>query len=537
LEVIVTAQPELELTSPASPAAVAPRTQWLLATNQLNLMFMLAAGLVFGPKGFGRKYYLDTLSVAPGWIPLFADHIPAAAFEQATAEERHLAAVAANLDLGALRGPVHSLDAQGRLRALQWPDEAKGDEQVLFVLAPLPATWIQSILFPSKEASAAFRDQAADYGNDPVAAFKQAVKAAVFRPGKGPTWPPDVCALPQRDQSLHHVLAVGALQGLLVGLGNRGAALMYAAALLADHVGAIPPSVDDPLLRALLHWVRGGDAAEDTEVQARMLEGLLDAIVAAKCSTDDKADRDHPWCPPDTQQTVLAALEDERRHMNEPKLQDALARLIQDLEGLLGLGDATVSELLGRHTRPFSRGLILYFLRPHCADLLDLARDWPQLTDQDLLVAAALFAARGGWMELPQSLKSTPGLTAAISHRMAALAHRIEGSGLDLGPAVPRVRPLLELLHAEAGDWSKSQRDAALALARDMGWMEILTTRISLGRGDYRLQVDGRGVHLLLDGDVNAVRTEVDRTRLLQALSSARLPAKIESRVRKMLEQ
>ena len=30
-------------------------TRWLLVTNQRNLLYMLAAGLVMPPKGFGKK--------------------------------------------------------------------------------------------------------------------------------------------------------------------------------------------------------------------------------------------------------------------------------------------------------------------------------------------------------------------------------------------------------------------------------------------------------------------------------------------------
>ena len=37
------------------PAPAPPPLVWHLPTNQLNLMYMLAAGLVTGPKGFGRK--------------------------------------------------------------------------------------------------------------------------------------------------------------------------------------------------------------------------------------------------------------------------------------------------------------------------------------------------------------------------------------------------------------------------------------------------------------------------------------------------
>ena len=51
------------------PPAKAPDSG-LLVTNHLNLMYILAAGLVMPPAGFGDKYYRDTLECFPGWIPL-----------------------------------------------------------------------------------------------------------------------------------------------------------------------------------------------------------------------------------------------------------------------------------------------------------------------------------------------------------------------------------------------------------------------------------------------------------------------------------
>jgi hypothetical protein len=526
--------PELELAAQEIPRNRRPRPVWHLATNQLNLMFMLAAGLVTGPKGFGRKYYLDPLSVAPGWIPLFAERLPPAALGQATSEESHLLGVAAEIDLRALRGPIRALDERGRLRELQWPDEARGDERMLFIPAPVPIAWLGALLFPSKEVRAAVREQAADYANVPMGAYRQPVRAALFRPGPAPSWPVEGLTLPDRDQSPHRVSAIGAVQALLVGLGNRGNALVEAARRLADAAGTAPVQADDPLLRAVLQWADGAGAPEEGEVQTRILIRTLEAIVGARADADGSAEA---WCPPDIHQAVLGTLDEERQRLTEPKWREALARLIDDLKGLLGLGDATASDLLERHSRPFSRGLILFFLRRHCDDLLDMARDQRQLTDQDLVVAAALFGARSGWIGLPPGLKDTPGLTAATTHRMAAMAHRGQGSGLDLGPAPPRVRPLLELLAADESGWTKRQRAGALRLARGLGWQGVLKTRISLGKGDYRLQVDGRGAHLLIDGDVKAVHTEVDPGPLLDSLAKVAVPPKLEADVRSVLER
>ena len=525
--------PELELATQEVPRDREPRVVWHLATNQLNLMFMLAGGLVTGPRGFGRKYFLDPLAVAPGWIPLFAERIPTGALAQATSEGSHLLGIAAEIHLGALRGPIRALDGQGQLRELQWPDAASGDERILFIPAPLPVGWLKAILFSSKEVRAAVREQATDYGNVTIDTYRQLIKATLFRSEPGASWPIEGLTMPDRDQSPQQVSAIGAVQALLVGLGNHGNALVEAARLLADSAGTASVQADDPLLRAVRQWADGAGAPGEGEVQTRILIRTLGAIVGTRADADSGTGAS---CPPDTHQVVLDTLDEERQRLTEPKRQEALTRLIDDLKGLLGLGDSTTSELLKRHSRPLSRGLILFFLRQHCDDLLVMARDQPLLTDQDLVVAAALFGARSGWMGLPQALRGIPGLTAATTHRMAAMAHRDQGSGLELGPTPPRVRPLLELLQPGQSGWTKRQRDGALRLARGLNWQGVLQTRISLGKGDYRLQVDGRGAHLLIDGDVKAVNTEVDSGLLFKSLAKAAIPPKLEADVRSVLE-
>jgi hypothetical protein len=529
-------QPELALAAPTPPTKAAPRVIWHFATNHLNLMFHLAAGLITGPRGLGAKYYRDPLSVAPGWIPLFDESIPAGAMAQATSEENYLQGVAAAVDLSKLTGAIQAFNQQAKLVSLLWPSEATGSEQVLFVPAPLPSDWIQAILFPSAEARMILRQQSADYANASVDAYKQKVQAKLFSTrdySAWPPWPPESVPLPERDQGVHRVSAVGGFQALLLALGNRGEVLVECGACLAEPMDVNADQPEDPLLRALLRWVHGQEAPpEEDEVQSALVSRVLAAILNAKASADSPTGADDGQ---DLHQAVLDALDAEKSRLAEPRLQEALDRLIADLRGLLGLGDATLSELLKRHQRPPSRALLLYFLREKSTELLDIAHQQSLLTDQDLVVAAALFAAREGWLGLPNPLKETPGLAAAVTHRMAALAHHTHNSGIDLGAAPARVKPLRELWQPRDGVWNKRQHESALHLARTMGWQELLKTRISLGKGDYRLHIDGRGAHLVLDGDVKAVTTEVDQTQLFARLVSVSLPRKIEAEVRTLL--
>ena len=578
------------------------RRYWHLATNQLNLMFLLAAGLITGPRGFGRKYYRDAFGAIPGLIPLFSERIPAAVLQEAVAEGSHLRSVIALIDLVALRGPVLAMTPDGKLRARDFPAGLAGDEALLLVPAPLPAHWITTLLFASAQHKTATQAEAAAYANVPLADYKQQVKARLFAGDALLPWPPSPCpasglnpASPPlssvtldlsaiTDPSPGHVSAVGAALALLFALGNTGAATaaaaraLWALPLASPDASAhpLPPpgqkaalgvnsdanlkpsltanldaspsanlnpnlnlnpsaslnatlnaSLDanpDPILRALRRWALKAPETETDGVQAKLLQRLLTALVEAAESTGP--------CPPDPRQVVLEVLAEEATRLAEPKWRDALSRLSQDLRGSITLGDATISELLQRHPRAFSRGLLLFFLRERCEELLAFRH--PALTAQDQVVAAALFAAHWGWMALPASLRAVHGLAPAVQHRMAALAHQLNTTGIDLSPAPPPVLPLRALLEDAP---PKAAQTAALRLVRGMGWEnEVLTTRISLGKGDYRLTIDGRGAHLLLAGDVKAVSSEVDQAALLARLAATEIPARLDAELRALLD-
>ena len=81
----------------------------ILVTNHLNLMYMLSAGLLMPPSGFGSKYYRDTLGCFPGWIPLFINKIFNAAIETATSEADHLKPCLAQVKLNKLSGTCTGL--------------------------------------------------------------------------------------------------------------------------------------------------------------------------------------------------------------------------------------------------------------------------------------------------------------------------------------------------------------------------------------------------------------------------------------------
>lgn len=63
-----------------------------------------------------------------------------------------------------------------------------------------------------------------------------------------------------------------------------------------------------------------------------------------------------------------------------------------------------------------------------------------------------------------------------------------------------------------------------------------MTTRISLGRGEYQLSVGAGGVDIVLDGEVKAVRTEVDRKQFNAAFTQLHIiEPKLDTELRKLL--
>ena len=112
------------------------------------------------------------------------------------------------------------------------------------------------------------------------------------------------------------------------------------------------------------------------------------------------------------------------------------------------------------------------------------------------------------------------------------MAHRIAGTGFDLGRPPARVRPLRELF-GDGSIWRSRERSAALALARAQKW-DCVHTRISLGPGEYTLTVKGGSTYIDLPGEPR-ISPEIDRDRFFEFLAGARLDHEAEAKIRAAL--
>lgn len=501
-----------------------PKTpvRWQLVTNQRNLFYMIAAGLIMPPKGFGKKYYQDTLSAFPGWIPLFSESVPKAAIERSVSEKGHLLPCLATVDLSHMRGTVMAVGSGGELEEKTFPEGLDGRERFLLVPAPLPISWITSIGFRSREDKAACETDVRDFANVPLLDFKREVSARVFAEAADWAWPPADLGIANLDTTMDVPLAAGAMMAMLLHMGNLGDIGMRASRLAFDSEVGIADSISDPMISALGSWLQTGHFPESSDVSKNLFWGTVDKVVSCKSSA----------IPANPQDVALAHLESSSETLDE-RMKPALSKLAGDLRTVAGFADSTVTEIFERHPKPFSRVMMLFFLREKCADLLEFKH--PLLTEPDYVSAAILFAAREGLLGLPIQLRDFPGLQPAISHRMAALAHRIGETGIDLGSAPTRPLPLRELFAPASKTWSSAQKEAALVLARESKW-DCIQTRVSLGKGNYRLVVDGTGVNILIDGEAKAVATEVDRDRFFTLLAQTPISSKLSRKVRDVLK-
>jgi hypothetical protein len=261
------------------------------------------------------------------------------------------------------------------------------------------------------------------------------------------------------------------------------------------------------------------------ELRSRLFWGVVERIINPP---------DIDGHPSDAGYAVLHFLEQESA--KELSIVGKFQELITDLRGVSGLARYTHKELFEKHPGPFSHALLLFFLRQHCDELIDFSPPDFSVSEIDKIAAAILFASREGWEGVPQPIRGTSGLYAAVSHRMAAAAHKLANTGFDLGTPAARCLPLRELLTGVDGKLSKQQNEASLHLARKLDWPDVIETRIRVGKGEYRLEVSAGGFELILPGEVKAVASTVVAENLFNHLSEqVKVPAKVDLEIRKIL--
>lgn len=505
------------------PAVRKSGGKWYLVTNQQNMLYMLAGGLVTGPSGFQGNHYADSLSFNPGWAPLFKDRVPTDALKQAVSERKHLRPCIASFDLRNFSGQLRLLARDGATRNATSPTEKKSTDVAILIRTPLPLSLMSSIIFSSEEDKRDFEIAAGDVANVDLSCHSVDVSQSLFTETATTTWPPVLMQKglswssdgPGEEQGANGEIlkdddrpalgqAVGGVLAMLYHAANRSdfgvAVYRWATDIESDPNRQLIKS--ETILEELPHWIRYGRISDSADQPSKLYWGAVQALVA---------DQQHePSLGP--LEVVLDYLGKELEQSSEERVRRQLERLIADMRGCVGLGNSTVRELFERHPRPLSRSLLLYCLRRDGVELLQFSH--PLLGDPEYALASILFGVRDGWLKMPRELR-TPGLSSYVTQHIAQVEHLRRAVTMTLSP-VSRPIPWRETIVEATGGW-EGMKAMALKLARENLWTECIQTRVSFPEGSDPERFERSGSQLVFPCEVS-VAVEVNKGAFFERL-------------------
>jgi hypothetical protein len=515
----------------AKKAAVRKKTEriWHLVTNHQNMLYMLAAGMVMEPAGFGNKYYADTLKDYPGKIPLFRDKagIPADAIKQSVSERKHLLPCIASFNVNDVCGELTMLAHKGktRTRKVKSLPQRKGSNEVAALIpAPLPLSLLRAISFRTDEEMLAFTTAAGDVTNIDLSHCRVEVSEPIFaQVNDDITWPQpgDNPGLFGDSHIPARGFAVGGAIAMLYHLANRSDAGLAALRLLTDAGAADAgnPVCDDPVLAELSSWLHTGIVSEQADSRARLYWGVVDSLVDNRASGSPKTPVD----------VTIDYLQEQHEQINDPKIRQRLHHLHGDIRSAGGLGGGTVTELLEKNKGSLSRPLLLFCLRERCIDLLEFSH--PLVNDTEVLLAGILFGVRDGWLQLPGELRGRD-LSRYVSSRMAAAEHQKAG---QLRISTPPCPVPLRAYFTTGESFNYQATPVAIDIASRCRWHDCIESYITLPDGDLPATFSRQGQQLVLPGLIT-VQTRLDEEKFLQRLGEwPPMPAQTEAEARDKL--
>jgi hypothetical protein len=499
-------------TNNAPPVDAGSQT-WFLATNHLNAAYMLSAGLLMGPAGFGEKYYSDPAGVFRGWLPLFRNGVPSAALDETFRENpRLLRRCIAEVDITQLSGRAVQVTCDGEVQFISLPATIASNVAALLVPAPLPLTLLTRLNFFSEDDRKQFDGIARNDPTIDLSSIQVQVAGQLLPEPPQMTWPPgrdvSVFANEEDDKPPVRGQAIGGVLAMLYHLANRSDLMSAAYRIVANDSTEADESAikGDAVLRELPRWVDSGAPSMDAPPNARLYWGAVQALIEAHS-------RKAPYSAVDTTLEFLdIQLKDKR---NPEDLRSRLDKLMKAMKATLGMAKGTISDLFRQHPGSLSRPLLLLCLRERCRDLLEFSH--PDLKDEELVLAAILFSIReGGWRKLPRELRRPDALARHAMHRMFA----IEQSGhMALRVPPTRAKPLRELIASDDAARTELKNDAFLDFAHREGWSDCVVTRVQFPTGKYSLNISDTGIEIEFRGLFENARTEVDNGSLLKRIA------------------
>lgn len=527
------------ISSHEQAASEASVSYWRLVTNHENMLFMLAAGMVMSPAGFGQKYYKDTLKVDAGWIPLFRDQtiLPAGILSSVTEERKHLAPCVALFELKEF---INSRNEEIDSDQMPRQPAKKNSKSALWVPAPMPlGLQLKGICFKTEEDLNKFKNKAQSVSNISISALSDfiSVKPEAFKEGKSTFKKPmrQGDLLNNRKPPQNNPPAYGqALGGALVMLYLAANRSLSGLAAYKRITGTASPEDEKILsnfkyLASLPDWFTPSDAQgdktediSDDERGSRLIRVCVQAMIQARIENQSVQDVD----------AVIKRLTHELSQFTSSKLTSELQLLLDDMQGCYGIGNVTtINDLLDRHKTPPRRALLMFCLRQRCDELCDFTS--PKINEEDYILASILFGVRETWLGLPMKLRPRH-IENYVIHAMAAKEHEANQTGGKFGQAPSRPRPLLErfTLLDNAGDLR--QNEGARTLAHECQWTDCIWTHLS-GVNQASIKPDDKGV--VVPGYVKPTYSITPDTFLKHLNNSRGITAELDAKIQDLLNK
>ncbi len=509
---------------------------WHMVTNQQNMLYILASGIVMSPAGFRGKHYEDTLNLYPGYVPLFRNvknkmSIPNKTLESVTNERKFLSPCIASFNVSSLAGSTGSLKmltkkGNKRKRNSKFADFKKNsDEIALLVRTPLPVSLLSSINFRNLEEKEAFQATARNTANVDLASIELTVDESLFNSDPDFELPSKESSAKDKDPDLFpednvpvHGQAIGGVLAMLYHLANRsdfGLATFHVAFDNAsEHEKELVQK--DLILAELALWLDTGRISEQVDIRAKLFWGTIKSLIDSQ-----KEQRPQLAVP-----VVLSYLE-EQLQKTDNEFRPRLEEVILEMRNILGLGTSTITQLFEKHTGALSRALLLFCLREHCSGLLEFTH--PLLSDTDYSVAGILFGVRDGWLRFPKELRRAD-LAQYVSYRMSLAEHQQQESHLTMAePQKPK--PLRDYFITSDGKWDTIRKEIALNLIERCNWHDCVQTSITLASPipTGSIIIAQEGLEIIIPTKITRSMEEIDEECFLKNLEQWKaVPLEIE---------
>lgn len=517
-----------------------PQKKWYFATNHQNVLMYLAMNTITSTFVSDKnKYYQDSLTKYPGWIPLFSPKLPENIVDQNQLDDEgskvKLQPVLLEINLSNYNDnlTVYSGTQESwiNISAPQLNDEkfiadANIDTSVVLIPSQLATGYISSIKVQTAEIKKKIEDKAKDTNNIDIGNYKINLNKRLFE-GRSVSklLPSDNVAPPSAEnfsvnyRYVNAIAGVYAVLSLLANVNNQ--ALNTLSSLLKKPLLSPTPSTNS----------EESDAASRPKHLHEIIDNFCRWVLYPHTETSDSASKVFI----DTVKIIINSTNTVRSKEKIIELLNAQARdqqsqqFVADLSGKLGLSSKPFDELMEVYsTRQLNRVLLMFFYAEDIERFLDLDKSKSKLNEVEVVLAATLLALDSGWLKLPSWVKTYATIEKPISFVMTKLGKIHKGidtsspDDLNSSLEIPVVdfddidfpMPVRYLLMDK---WNKPQQDTAKVLIKEQEW-GCIDYEVVFPQGSYEFDTTKAYLKIRSKSEIK-VKEIVDQNKFLHLMS------------------